>query len=163
MNLNELVRIPASQVKDRIEKVGTSEVVRLRGALLPLLNLSEVLGIQRIFIDPETGEEKQDRRLNVADRRSRQLLSDKEETEEITDGSIQRKRTRSDRRYRAESAINIAVVSAGSFKYGLVVDQLRDSEEIVVKPLGRHLKDCKGYAGSDNHGRRQSSPHLRCC
>lgn len=146
VNLNELLRIPAAQVKERIEKVGTSEVVRLRGALLPLLNLSEVLGIQRTFTDPETGEEKIDRRQNLADRRSKQLLADDSETAEYAEN--QKKRSRSDRRYRAESAINIAVVSAGSFKYGLVVDQLRDSEEIVVKPLGRHLKDCKGYAGA---------------
>jgi len=34
------------------------------------------------------------------------------------------------------------------FKYGLIVNQLCDSEEIVVKPLGRHLKACKGYAGA---------------
>jgi len=40
------------------------------------------------------------------------------------------------------------VVSAGTLKYGLVVDRLHDSEEIVVKPLGRHLKRCKGYAGA---------------
>ncbi|MCP3952087.1 MAG: response regulator, partial [Desulfobacterales bacterium] len=40
------------------------------------------------------------------------------------------------------------VVSAGVFKYGLIVDRLLDSEEIVVKPLGRHLKQCKGYAGA---------------
>lgn len=146
VNLNELLRIPAAQVKDRIEKVGTSEVVRLRGALLPLLNLSEVLGIQRTFVDPETGEEKVDRRQNLADRRSKQLVQENEDSTE--EKEILKKRSRSDRRYRSESAINIAVVSAGSFKYGLVVDQLRDSEEIVVKPLGRHLKDCKGYAGA---------------
>jgi two-component system chemotaxis sensor kinase CheA len=33
-------------------------------------------------------------------------------------------------------------------KYGLVVDALFDSEEIVVHPLGRHLKQTKGYAGA---------------
>ena len=148
VNLNELLRIPAAQVKDRIERVGKAEVVRLRGALLPLLDLSDVLGIPKIFYDPETGEERLDRRMNIADRRSKQLLSEPDESG-MTDESAQaRKRSRSDRRYRADSAINIAVVSAGSFKYGLVVDQLRDSEEIVVKPLGRHLKDCKGYAGA---------------
>ncbi|RLB90002.1 MAG: hybrid sensor histidine kinase/response regulator, partial [Deltaproteobacteria bacterium] len=53
-----------------------------------------------------------------------------------------------DRRYHAASAINIAVVSAGAFKYGLIVDQLHDSEEIVVKPVGRHLKKCAAYAGA---------------
>ena len=29
-----------------------------------------------------------------------------------------------------------------------MVDELHDSEEIVVKPLGRDLKKCKGYAGA---------------
>lgn len=42
----------------------------------------------------------------------------------------------------------MVVVSTGIFKYGLIVDHLYDSEEIVVKPLGRHLKRCKGYAGA---------------
>ncbi|HEX3082525.1 MAG TPA: chemotaxis protein CheW, partial [Candidatus Saccharimonadia bacterium] len=32
--------------------------------------------------------------------------------------------------------------------YGLIVDALLDSEEIVVKPLGQHLHDCKSYAGA---------------
>lgn len=53
-----------------------------------------------------------------------------------------------DRRYHAKSALNIVVVSTGALSYGLVVDELHDSEEIVVKPLGRHLKHCKGYAGA---------------
>jgi len=30
----------------------------------------------------------------------------------------------------------------------LVVDTLHDTVEIVVKPLGRHLKSCEGYAGA---------------
>jgi len=42
----------------------------------------------------------------------------------------------------------VVVVSTGTMKYGLVVDVLHDSEEIVVKPLGRDLKKCKGYAGA---------------
>jgi two-component system chemotaxis sensor kinase CheA len=145
VNLNELLRIPAAQVKERIEKVGKAAVVRLRGTLLPLLDLAEVLGIPKTYIDPETGEEKIDRRVNIADRRSPQLDADEKEN---TRAPRTHKRKQEDRRFRADSAINIAVVSTGSFRYGLVVDQLRDSEEIVVKPLGRHLKDCKGYAGA---------------
>jgi two-component system chemotaxis sensor kinase CheA len=58
------------------------------------------------------------------------------------------KRDRKDRRYHASSALNIVVVSTGAMRYGLVVDELNDSEEIVVKPLGRHLKVCKEYAGA---------------
>ena len=147
VNLNELLRIPASRIKDKIEKVGDADVVRLRGELLPLLNLADMLGIERTFIDPETGEEHKDRRTRIADRRSKvhmpeESSNSEDQTEEKT------KRAKSDRRYHASSAINIAVVSAGAFKYGLVVDQLHDSEEIVVKPVGRHLKKCTAYAGA---------------
>lgn len=44
--------------------------------------------------------------------------------------------------------LNVVVVHTGTFKYGLVVDRLHDSEEIVVKPLGHHLKKCAAYAGA---------------
>lgn len=44
--------------------------------------------------------------------------------------------------------INIAVVMAGNIQYGLIVDSLLDSSEIVVKPLGQHLKKCKSYAAA---------------
>ena len=47
-----------------------------------------------------------------------------------------------------KSAINIVVLEAGSLRYGLVVDGLSDSEEIVVKPLGRHMQDIKSLAGA---------------
>ncbi len=147
VNLKELLRIPAAQVKDKIEKVGDAAVVRLRGELLPLLNLSQMLGIEKTFVDPETSEEQKDRRKNLADRRSKKHL-----TAEDPAGSApveeHEERSGKDRRYRASSAMNIAVVSAGAFKYGLVVDQLHDSEEIVVKPVGRHLKKCTAYAGA---------------
>ncbi len=150
VNLNELLRIPAGQVKEKIEKVGDAAVVRLRGELLPLLNLSEMLGIEKKYKDPERDEALLDRRHNLADRRSKQHII----TEDgfVVTGPDQEQdhpeRTKEDRRYHAASAMNIAVVSAGAFKYGLVVDQLYDSEEIVVKPVGRHLKKCSAYAGA---------------
>ena len=148
-NLNELLRIPAEQIKDKIEKVGDAAVVRLRGELLPLLNLSRMLGIERTYHDPEKDEELPDRMEKLADRRSKQHV--------VTDGLLMEtsgqdgkhlERDKQDRRYHASSAMNIAVVSAGAFKYGLVVDQLYDAEEIVVKPVGRHLQKCMAYAGA---------------
>ena len=45
-------------------------------------------------------------------------------------------------------AVHIIVVEAGHLQYGLVVDGLHDSEEIVVKPLGRHMQDCRCLAGA---------------
>ncbi len=154
VNLEELLRIPADQIRSRIERVGDAEVVRLRGNLLPLIKLSEVIGIEPTYVDPETGERKADRRRGLADRRCQKspatttnaaddYNADEQNTEPETDN-----RTGGERRYRAASALNIVVVSTGAMKYGLVVDELHDSEEIVVKPLGRDLKKCKGYAGA---------------
>lgn len=150
-NLEELLRIPASQVKEKIEKVGDAEVVRLRGELLPLLNLAQVLGIQRTYEDPATGATLADRRKAIADRRSVQHCSVAGEDADPAAAAPdfpQFKRAETDRRTTGNRAVNIAVVSAGNYKYGLVVDQLYDSEEIVVKPVGRHLKQCTAYAGA---------------
>jgi two-component system, chemotaxis family, sensor kinase CheA len=164
VNLEELFRIPAAQVKDRIEKVGDAEVVRLRDNLLPLIRLADIIGIDRTFSGNGTGETQKDRRTSLADRRSKKSPLFKENSQsdedaaameetysrqESTDESDEQERRRdNDRRYHATSAVNIVVVYTGALKYGLVVDQLQDSEEIVVKPLGRHIKHCKGYAGA---------------
>lgn len=147
VNLNELLRIPAAQIKDKIEQVGDASVVRLRGELLPLLNLAEMLGIEKSYTDPDNQKERKDRRTNTADRRSKKHLTPADALADIPDEELVQ-RNQKDRRYRAASAMNIAVVSAGAFKYGLIVDQLHDSEEIVVKPVGRHLKKCTAYAGA---------------
>lgn len=48
----------------------------------------------------------------------------------------------------ATGATNIIVVDTGQTRFGLVVDALHDSEEIVVKPLGRHHKECRELAGA---------------
>jgi len=44
--------------------------------------------------------------------------------------------------------VNIIVVESGHLRYGLVVDALHDSQEIVVKPLGKHMKNCRCFAGA---------------
>ncbi len=160
VNLVELIRVPARQVQERLEIVGEAEVVRLRSRLLPLVRLSDTLGIPRTFTDPDTEVAIGDRRMRIADRRSRKSSlfgsMDQQNGDHGENGtrgddlseSIRRMRTGEDRRYRADSGLNIVVVSSGDMKYGLVVDALFDSEEIVVHPLGRHLKQTKGYVGA---------------
>lgn len=151
VNLEELLRIPASQVKERVERVGDAEVVRLRGVLLPLIRLADVIGIERTYYDPETDEMKPDRREQIYDRRGKNspLFNSGDDSRNHSVNS-QENHSRSiiDRRSSSSSALNIVVVSTGSMKYGLIVDRLQDSEEIVIKPLGRHLQQCKGYAGA---------------
>ncbi|HTO70339.1 MAG TPA: chemotaxis protein CheA [Myxococcota bacterium] len=43
---------------------------------------------------------------------------------------------------------NVVVLRSGAHLYGLVVDELHDSEEIVVKPVSSYLSDCGWYAGA---------------
>jgi two-component system chemotaxis sensor kinase CheA len=150
VNLDELLRIPVDQVKDKIEKVGDSDVVRLRGELLPVIDLAKILGIDKIYTDPETGRQRKDRRRNIADRRSRQHLNAASAGGDGSPDSNDHRTPRQsgDRRSGKRNAVNIAVVSSGTHRYGLVVDELNDSEEIVVKPVGRYVKTCTAFAGA---------------
>ncbi len=153
VNMEELLRIPADQVVNRIERVGDAEVVRLRGNLLPLIKLTDVIGTDSVYMDPATGKKRKSRRKKLSDRRSKTsppISAGDPPAEETRDSKTpeEEKRDINERRFRAASALNIVVVSTGAMKYGLVVDELHDSEEIVVKPLGRDLKRCKGYAGA---------------
>jgi two-component system chemotaxis sensor kinase CheA len=47
-----------------------------------------------------------------------------------------------------EETVNIVVLQADNRRFGLVVDQVNDTEEIVVKPLGQHLKGITAFAGA---------------
>ncbi len=158
VNLEELLRIPASAVQDKIERVGNAEVVRLRGNLLPLIRLSDVLGIPRTYYEPIKSTLEPDQRQQIADRRSKHSplfaedsnnsdingqINENENSQDQQDGRETRERRQS-----PASALNIVVVSTGVMKYGIVVDRLHDSEEIVIKPIGRHLQQCRGYAGA---------------
>jgi two-component system chemotaxis sensor kinase CheA len=49
-------------------------------------------------------------------------------------------------------AVNIVVLRADERRFGLVVDQINDTEEIVVKPLRKQLKTVKTFAGSSIMG-----------
>ncbi|MFZ0803200.1 MAG: chemotaxis protein CheW, partial [Terriglobales bacterium] len=48
--------------------------------------------------------------------------------------------------------VNIVVLQADERQFGLVVDQINDTEEIVVKPLRKQLKTVKTFAGSSIMG-----------
>jgi two-component system chemotaxis sensor kinase CheA len=46
------------------------------------------------------------------------------------------------------AAVNIVVLQADGHPFGLVVDEINDTEEIVVKPLGKQLKGVASFAGA---------------
>jgi two-component system, chemotaxis family, sensor kinase CheA len=47
-----------------------------------------------------------------------------------------------------ETAVNIVVLQAEDRQFGLVVDEITDTQEIVVKPLGKQLKGIPAYSGA---------------
>ena len=102
VNLVELVHLgPEAMAKD-VQTIGGSRFYRLRGEILPLVDLRAVLGLE-----PRGGE-----------------------------GSDE------------SAGLNIVVLNSGDRQFGLVVDGINDSEEIVVKPLGSHLKHIACFAGT---------------
>ena len=142
VNIQELLRVHPGNSRTRIEIVGGVEVLVLREHLIPLVRFSDLLAVVPTFADVATGVEEFDRRHRLADRRQRRS-SEKPAQE------TRRSRTKpQDRRVRAASALSIVVVTTGANTYGLVVDGFHDTEEIVVKPLGAHLKHLREYAGA---------------
>ena len=47
-----------------------------------------------------------------------------------------------------QDVVNIVVLQADDRQFGLVVDGINDTEEIVVKPLGKQLKGISAFAGA---------------
>jgi two-component system chemotaxis sensor kinase CheA len=132
----EVVWLHGDEVYQSIQKIDESEVYWLRGKMLPLLRLSQVLQIQRTFVDPVTAEEKPERRAASPDRRQK------------GDGFDENQRTGPrDRRTSLDNSLYIIVLRVGSDSFGLCVERIVDTEEIVVKPLHDRLKASKVYAG----------------
>jgi two-component system chemotaxis sensor kinase CheA len=97
--LLELVRLELADAEKSIERIQGAPVYRLRGRLLPLVYLSQVL--QSKSNVPSTSD-----------------------------------------------CINIVVLRVDDRQFGLVVDRINDTEEIVVKPMGKQLKGVPVFAGA---------------
>ncbi len=54
----------------------------------------------------------------------------------------------SERTLDPDDAVNIVVLQAEDRQFGLIVDGITDTQEIVVKPLGSHLKAIPTFAGA---------------
>jgi two-component system chemotaxis sensor kinase CheA len=137
VNVVEFVWVRAADVARRIERVHGAEVLRLRSRILPLVRLADVLGIERTFLDPRSGTRVADRRQELADRR---MPAPGEVDPELPRGGDRRTDWRSD--------YNIVVLRLGSNQFGVVVDELFDIEEIVVKPLSEFVQTCKSFSGA---------------
>ena len=138
VNVVEMVGIAPDEIKTRIQHVGGVAMLRLRGELVPLIELSDFFGITKTYCDADTGAVNEDRRDRLADRRENDGAS---ETTSDLRGGVERRES-------ADSSVNIVIVAAGAFKYGIRVDELHESAEIVVKPLGMHFRGSNEFSGA---------------
>lgn len=136
VNVLEVVWLHGDQVWQSVQRIDQSEIYWLRGRMLPLIRLSKVLGLARSYVEPGTGEEVPERRDDAPDRRG--IGAD--------EGDERRSGVR-DRRISPENSLYIVVLRVGSDRFGLCVERIVDTEEVVVKPLHERLKESEVYAG----------------
>jgi two-component system chemotaxis sensor kinase CheA len=147
INIIELVRLKAEEINERVEILGNSQVLRLREKLLPLVDLKTILKLESFYKDPETGEIKGDRRLNPTLDRRLKKIGEEEDSETIARNLINRKGP-STTRLSDDNYKNIIVVSMGINEFGIIIDEILDTEEIVVKPLNKKLKKINLFSGA---------------
>ena len=140
--IEELVRVSPVEMAEKMVTVGGEPVLKLRDELLPVVDLAELLEVERVAEDSE-GRRFVDRRSRLVDRRSEELNDDVPE-QEAEDLKNERHK---DRRSVKESLF-IVVLHGASTRYGLAVDKLLSPQEVVVKPLSNRLKEVSVYAGA---------------
>jgi len=129
VSLLELVRIEGEQALRGIEWIHGAPVYRLRGNLLPLVYLR--------------------RELEHQGRGARSVGEEKTEVKGTSVSVLPSPLApRLSSLVRSESVINIVVLQADDRQFGLVVDAIHDTEEIVVKPLQKQLKGISVFSGA---------------
>jgi two-component system, chemotaxis family, sensor kinase CheA len=113
--VRELVR--TNNKDSRIEEIQGAQVLRLRNRLLPLLNLSKILKLDK----PQNG------------------LSDNLGDNVVCLDSARQERSRQP---------FIVVTQVGNYSFGMIVDQVFDMEEIVVKPISPILRHVDIFSGN---------------
>lgn len=124
-NVFELVRFEGDE-SEYIEKVLSSEFIRLRGKLIPIFRINESL-------DLKTAQEKT--------LKSRKALENYLPTTALKVQEVEEARE-----YLNEA--NIIILSAEGTEFGLIVEEILDTEEIVVKPLEKYLAGITHFAGA---------------
>lgn len=137
VNLEELVCLYDEEALTNIETAGDREVYRLRNQLLPMVRLNEVLSHRRNF--------NREKRSEIAEK---YRILNEERLEGINDNKKVGNVIVSDGEDGETLSLNFAVLRAGSKRFGLIVDNVVGTEEIVVKPMHPVLKSLDIYAGA---------------
>jgi two-component system chemotaxis sensor kinase CheA len=136
VSLVELVRLEGDAAVKGIEHIHGAAVYRLRGNLLPLVHLSRLLNVEpavaggrgRVFETPgsDAGPSASPGSAKAPTPATLTLTAPADEA----------------------GAINIVVLQTDDRPFGLIVDGIHDTEEIVVKPLQKQIKGLGVFAGA---------------
>jgi two-component system chemotaxis sensor kinase CheA len=145
VSLLELVRLEGDQARRGIERIHGAPMYRLRGSLLPLVSLNHELALDEIPGGSRATVVEND--LTGMDRMGRtgrtgsppHPVQPSENSGAIPGAGASPEGT---------PAVNIVVLQADDRQFGLVVDEINDTEEIVVKPLDKQLKEIPVFAGA---------------
>ncbi len=166
VSLVELVHLEGEQARKGIEMIHGAPVYRLRGNLLPLVNLGRELGMANQASGAESKAGPSEDAVNILVR-----LEGEEARKgvEMIQGApvyevhgkllppvnLRREPGVEDKASASESevgqngeGVNIVILQADDRTFGLVVEGIHDTEEIVVKPLGKLLKGISTFAGA---------------
>ncbi|MCB9399385.1 MAG: chemotaxis protein CheW [Acidobacteria bacterium] len=131
VNVEELICLYDDQVRSKIESAGGQEVFRLRDKLLPLVRLNEVFNNSTPFGTRESAK--------ICDKYRKIQTDIQKETE---------KRKQEDPTYQHAQSVMFASLKVGAHRFGLIVDRIIGTEEIVVKPVHNALKGLKCFSGA---------------
>ncbi len=129
VSVEEVVWLPGHEADGAIKKVDEQEVYWLRHQLLPIIRLADVLGVTEAGIPPAP-------RFRGG-RWPQPGAFGPPAPEEPVSGVTT-----------AGGNVYIVVLSLGHERFGLLVDTVIDTEEIVVKPLHDQLGDEHPFAGT---------------
>jgi len=128
VSLVELVSLYDDEIFTKIERADDQEVYRLRGRLLPIVRLSEILARPKLFTR-ETRSEIAETYYSQYKDQAKAFKEDKS-TLEFND------------------SLTFVVLKVGNNHYGLIIDEIVGTEEIVVKPLHPAVKSLGIYSGA---------------
>ncbi len=138
VSIKEIIYLEPGKIHEKVEHVAGSEVLKLRGNLLPILRLRNILDIITYIESPDGTEKRKEQRTAIADRRQKYVETEKNE----------KRSPKKDRRNLEWDAAYIITLKLGKHVFGLCVDELYDIEEVVVEPLSEYLKYLKYFAGA---------------
>lgn len=145
-NIAEVVCLYGEEIYQKIKSINNQEVFSLRGKLMPVIRLSKLLRIEKNYRDPETDELIECRRERDHDRRTdiRKPVMASDVSGRLGDlvtGD-------NGRRGPLDNIMHILRLKLGNISYGLIVDNIVDTEEIVVKPLHEQMKSARVFSGT---------------